>query len=191
LFPIPETEILPKKEIKISGGCMEYAFFLAFGTLAVLSGLMVIVSKNPVHSTLFLILTLFCVAGIFVLLNAHFLAAIQIMVYAGAIMVLFLFVVMLLNLKELKGEFEKLLTLKIMGIGAAAFFLAEVVFLIFKGSSKGISGSVTAEVIAREGNTVLIGKLLFTKYLLPFEATSVLLLVAIIGAVILAKRKID
>ncbi len=170
---------------------MEYTFFFAFGALAVLSGLMVIVSKNPVHSALYLIVTLFCIAGLFVLLNAHFLAAIQIMVYAGAIMVLFLFVIMLLNLKALTGEFEKLITLKVMGIAASSFFLAEIFYLIFKGSSTGISGSTTADVIAREGNTALVGKLLFTNYLLPFEVTSILLLVAIVGAVILAKRKID
>ena len=170
---------------------MGYLFFFAFGICAVLAGLMVVVSRNPVHSALYLILTLFCVAGLFVLMNAHFLAAIQIMVYAGAIMVLFLFVVMLLNIKALEGEFEKLMPLKVLGCGAALFFLIEVFYLINKRSSIGISGDATADIIAQEGNTKLVGKLLFTNFLLPFEITSVLLTVAIIGAVILAKRNLN
>lgn len=165
-------------------------FFYAFGAIAVASGLMVVISRNPVHSALFLIVTLFCFAGLFVLLNAHFLAAIQVLVYAGAIMVLFLFVIMLLNLKPMASEFEKLLTLKILGVGAAIFFLFEVLYLISKGSLTGLPGTETYELIAQEGNTKMLGELLFTDYLLPFEITSVLLIVAIIGAVVLAKRKL-
>ena len=170
---------------------MESIFFYAFGAIAVASGLMVVINRNPVHSALFLIVTLFCIAGLFVLLNAHFLAVIQVLVYAGAIMVLFLFVIMLLNLKAAAGEFEKLLTLKIMGVGAAIFLLFEVLYLISRGSSLGLSGTAAPELIAREGNTKLVGELLFTDYLLPFEITSVLLIVAIIGAVVLAKRKLE
>ncbi len=106
-------------------------------------------------------------------------------------MVLFLFVVMLLNLKALEGEFEKLMPLKVLGCGAALFFLIEAFYLINKRSSIGISGDATADIIAQEGNTKLVGKLLFTNFLLPFEITSVLLIVAIIGAVILAKRNLN
>lgn len=171
---------------------MEQVFFYAFGAIAVASGLMVVISRNPVHSALFLIVTLFSLAGLFVLLNAHFLAVIQVLVYAGAIMVLFLFVVMLLNLKPVASEFEKLLTLKILGVGAAIILLFEILYLISEESFKGLSGIVTPELIAQEGgNTRMLGKLLFTDYLLPFEITSVLLIVAIIGAVVLAKRKLE
>ena len=107
----------------------------------------------------------------------------------GAIMVLFLFVIMLLNLKSVKSEFEKLFSVKILGAGAAILLLFEVVFLIGKGSSMGLPGQASLESIALEGgNTEIIGKLLFTVYLLPFEITSILLIVALIGAVVLAKK---
>lgn len=168
---------------------MEYIFFYGFAFLAVGSALLLVISRNPVHSTLYLIVTLFCISGLFALLNAHFLAVIQILIYAGAIMVLFLFVIMLLNLKSVKSEFEKLFSLKILGVGAAILLLFEVVFLIGKGSSMGLPGQASPELIALEGgNTEIIGKLLFTVYLLPFEITSILLLVALIGAVVLAKK---
>ena len=170
---------------------MEQLFFYIFSVLAITSGLMVVVSRSPVRSALFLINTLFCVAGLFVLLNAHFLAAIQVLVYAGAIMVLFLFVIMLLNLNPEAGEMKKLFTVKILGTASAVFFLGEVLLLIGRGSSLGISGAASAAEIAQEGNTRLVGKLLFTEYLLPFEITSILLIVAIIGVVVLAKRKLE
>jgi len=168
---------------------MEYLFFYGFAILAVGSGLLLVISRNPVHSALYLIVTLFSLSGLFALLNAHFLAVIQILVYAGAIMVLFLFVIMLLNLKSVKSEFEKLFSLKILGGGAAVLMLFEIIFLISKGSSMGLQGQESLESIALGGgNTEMIGKLLFTEYLLPFEITSILLIVAIIGAVVLAKK---
>ncbi len=167
---------------------METLFFYAFGIIAIASAIMMVLSRNPVHSALFLIVTFFSLAGLFILLDAHFLAAIQVLVYTGAIMVLFLFVIMLLNLKSVKGEFEKLLHLKIMGAGAAFFLIFELLYLISKGTFLGTPGGVTGDVLAQEGNTRLIGKLLFTDYLLPFEITSILLIVAIIGAVVLAKK---
>ena len=171
---------------------MEHVFFYAFGVIAIASGLMLVISRNPVHSALYLIVTLFCLAGLFALLNAHFLAAIQILVYAGAIMVLFLFVIMLLNLKEVKSEFEKLSGFKILGVAAAVLLLAEVVYLLlYRDSSIGMQGTASSELIARQGNTKMIGELLFTDYLLPFEVTSILLIVALIGAVVLAKRKLE
>jgi len=149
---------------------------------------MVVLSRNPVHSALFLVVTFFSLAGLYVLLNAPFLAAVQVLVYAGAIMVLFLFVIMLLNLKVASGEFEKLLNLKILGAGAAVFLVFEILYMISKGVFLGVFGQYTPQVMAQEGNTKLIGKLLFTDYLLPFEITSILLIVAIIGAVVLAKK---
>ncbi|MFC1553959.1 NADH-quinone oxidoreductase subunit J [candidate division KSB1 bacterium] len=170
---------------------MEYLFFYAFGIIAIASGVMVIMSRNPVHSALFLIVTFFCLAGLFALLNAHFLAVIQVLVYAGAIMVLFLFVLMLLNLKAIVSEFEKLLSLKILGISAAIIMIFEVLFLIKRGASLGAGGELTQQIINQEGNTQLVGKMLFTTYLLPFEITSIILIIAIIGAVVLAKKKLD
>jgi len=168
---------------------MEQFLFYSFGAVAIASGLLLVITRNPVHSAMYLIVTLFCLAGLFALLNAHFLAVIQILVYAGAIMVLFLFVVMLLNLRSVKNEFEKLYSLKILGVGAAVLLLLEIVYLISKGSSLGLQGNLSPDVIISEGgNTEAIGKLLFTEYLLPFEITSILLIVAIIGTVVLAKK---
>lgn len=168
---------------------MEQFLFYSFGAVAIASGLLLVITRNPVHSAMYLIVTLFCLAGLFALLNAHFLAVIQILVYAGAIMVLFLFVVMLLNLKSVQNEFEKLFSLKILGVGAAVLLLLEIVYLISKGSSLGLQGGLSPDVIVSEGgNTEAIGKLLFTEYLLPFEITSILLIVAIIGTVVLAKK---
>ena len=106
-------------------------------------------------------------------------------------MVLFLFVIMLLNLKIVSGEFEKLLHLKILGVSAVVFLVFELLYLISKDSFLGPSGGVTQQVAAQEGNTSLVGKLLFTDYLLPFEITSILLIVAIIGAVVLAKKTLQ
>lgn len=170
---------------------MESIFFYAFAVVAIISGLMVTVSRNPVHSALFLVVTLFCISGLFVLLNAQFLAVIQVLIYAGAIMVLFMFVLMLLNLKVESNEFEKLLSVKILGVGAAGFMLFEILYFITKDSGmEGIINSA-AQSGFTEGNTKTIGKLLFTDFLLPFEVTSILLIVAIIGAVVLAKKKLD
>jgi NADH-quinone oxidoreductase subunit J len=151
---------------------------------------MVIISRNPVHSALFLIVTFFSLAGLYALLNAPFLAAIQVLVYAGAIMVLFLFVVMLLNLKSIEGEFEKLLSMKVLGVGAVFLLIFEVLLLVRKSVLPVISSRFSPQYLAEEGNTKVIGKLLFTEYLLPFEITSILLIVAIIGAVVLAKKSL-
>jgi len=160
-----------------------------FGIFAIASAIMVIASKNPVHSVIFLVFTFFSTAGLFVLLNAHFIAAIQILVYAGAIMVLFLFVVMLLNLKKAQEEFSKLMILKIYGLVIAFFFLFEILYIAFSASSKAEKDVFTEVVIQNAGgNTKLLGKMLFTKYILPFEITSVILLAGMVGALILTKK---
>ncbi len=169
---------------------MEILFFWIFAVISVLSAIMVVASRNPMHSVLYLILTFFNVAGLYVLLGAHFLAAIQIAVYAGAIMVLFLFVVMLLNLKKGEHEFSKLPGVKMLGIGLALFLLFEIAFITHSVLTEGTKGKFPAETVAAEGNTELIGKLLFTDYLYAFEIASVLLLVAMVGSIILAKRKL-
>ncbi|PLX96432.1 MAG: NADH-quinone oxidoreductase subunit J [Desulfuromonas sp.] len=166
---------------------METIFFYLVALVAVLSGLLVISCKNPVNSALGLVNTFFCLAIFYVMLEAPFMAAIQIMVYAGAIMVLILFVIMLLNLGT---EVRKRYMHSIAGSAtAAALVLAMIVYFVKNGTLSGQVGDVTSEVIANYGHTELIGKALFTEFLLPFEITSILLLVAIIGAVILAKKE--
>lgn len=169
---------------------LEIAGFYFFATLAVISAIFMALKKNPVASVFSLIITFISVAGLYATLLAHFLAIIQILVYAGAIMVLFLFVVMLLDLRGEELFFKVQKGVKTGGLLLAAIFLAEVWFVVSSASIASSSrGNMTADTIARAGgNTALLGKLLFTEYLLPFELTSVLLLVSIIGAVLMSRR---
>ncbi len=147
--------------------------------------LMVVFSKNPVHSVLYLVLTFFTIAGHYVLLNAQFLAAVHIIVYAGAIMVLFLFVIMLLNLNK-ETEPHKSVWLK-----ASAAVASGLLLVVLVGALKSAETIVATNTF--DPNIGLIenlGKVLFSEFLLPFEVSSVLLLVAMVGAVMLGKRSI-
>lgn len=163
-----------------------FLFFL-FASVAIAAAVLVIVHRNPVYSALSLILTLFALAGLYVLLQAPFIAAIHIIVYAGAIMVLFLFVIMLLDLKkdEKKEGGNKLGP--ILGIAAAVILVVEIFFFITSTRSPAASGAPMNSIT---GDTQSIGLLLFTRYLFPFEIASVLLLSAIIGSIVLAKLKL-
>lgn len=147
---------------------------------------MVILSRNPIHSVLYLILTFFTLSGHYILLNAQFLAAVNIIVYAGAIMVLFLFVIMFLNMKQDHEEAKTNLT-KI-----AATIVGGTVFVILFGAyRKSIIPSYNPEQFDSQiGMIENLGALLFRDYLLPFELVSILLLVAMVGAVMLGKREI-
>ncbi len=147
--------------------------------------LMVVFSKNPVHSVLYLVLTFFIIAAHYVLLNAQFLAAVHVIVYAGAIMVLFLFVIMLLNLNK-ETEPHKSIWLK-----ASAAVASGLLLVVLVGSIKG--AATVQSVNAFNPNIGLIenlGKTLFKDFLLPFEVSSVLLLAAMVGAVMLGKKSI-
>ena len=160
--------------------------FFLFAAVAIASGIMMIVHRNPIYCALFLILTLFAVAGLFVLLNAPFIAAVHIIVYAGAIMVLFLFVIMLLDLKNETSRQRPGGLLRILSIVVSGVLFAELVLFLRSGTTN----PPLVEGDLKIGSTKEIGNLLFTEYLLPFEITSVLLLSAIIGSVILAKLKL-
>lgn len=155
--------------------------------MAVLSALMVILQKNPVYSALSLIATLGSIAALFILLKAFFLAFIQVIVYAGAIMVLFIFVIMLLNLR--KDEFgpEKRKFQRLFALIFSAFFLIEL-FIIVRYALLGKIGK-TLTIEADFGTPQAIGRLLFTDYLFPFEIASILLLIAMVGAIFLARRE--
>lgn len=161
--------------------------FFAFAIVAIASAVMMIVHRNPIYCALFLILTLFALAGLYVLLNAPFIAAVHVIVYAGAIMVLFLFVIMLLDLKKDVGRDSPNRLMQIIGILVVVLLFVELGFFLGEGSS-GATGATESGTLI--GDTETIGTLLFTKYLLPFEIASVLLLSAIIGSVILAKLKL-
>lgn len=160
---------------------------LIFGLLSVLAALGVVLSPKTLHSALFLVLTLFLVAVHFALLDAGFLAALQVMVYAGAIMVLVVFVIMLLGLDEPVAR-KKLELSNYFSAFAAVALAGILVFIGFSSDFQQSSWEKAAQsgTIPAPGTASEIGALLFTKFLYPFEVTSVLLLVAIIGAVVLA-----
>ncbi len=161
---------------------MELVLFTIFAVLAIVSALVVITQEKPIYSVLSLVVTFFSLAGIYVLLNAYFLAMIQIAVYAGAIMVLFLFVVMLLNLKDS----YKIPNLKrLLG---AVFGGAMALSVIFSFTKVGRALIPEAEMPA--GDAYNMGVLLFTDYVFPFEIASVLLLVATIGAILFTKKQL-
>ncbi|RNC68114.1 MAG: NADH-quinone oxidoreductase subunit J [Desulfuromonadales bacterium] len=167
---------------------METFFFMIVAAVAILASILVITCKNPINSALSLILTFFCLATFYVMLDAPFMAAIQVIVYAGAIMVLIVFVIMLLNLRTETGRRTKHTVL--IGSLVGIFSLIQLVYIFKHSSLTGSKGVLTPELIHKVGNTEIIGKALYTDFLLPFELTSILLLVAIIGAVILTKKKI-
>lgn len=168
----------------------ETALFAVLAVVAVVTAILVIVQRNPVASAIFLIVTLFSLAGIYLLLNAQFIAVIQVLVYAGAIMVLFLFVIMLLNLEKEKKIITRQRLQKALGVFLGVILLAQIGMIFSSVFLEGTRGRFTPEQVTAVGNTQVIARLLFTDYLLPFEITSILLLVAIIGAIVLAKRQI-
>lgn len=162
---------------------MEFFLFIVTAVIAVASALMVITGKKPISSVLFLVLTFFCLAFQYVILGAQFIAALQIIVYAGAIMVLFLFVVMLLNLKD--EQSWEVRTPARIGLG---FAVAAGLFLVAITALKGLPPDSVA-LDPSMGTVDAVGDALFKRFLLPFEVISVLLLVAIIGVVTLVKPR--
>jgi len=159
--------------------------FYVFSALAVAGAIVVISHSNPVYSALSLVLTLFCSAVLFVLLNAHFVAAVQVLVYAGAIMILFLFTVMFLNLRPEAFKFDsKYMSFKVSVFSVLLLLVGYFASLAF---SKGLKLSYTESVDF--GTAQGVGTVLFTDYLLPFELTSVLIVAAIIGVVAIAKGR--
>jgi len=163
--------------------------FWFLSALTLFSALMVILSKNPVHSVLWLIVVFFAISGHYVLLNAQFLAIVNLIVYAGAIMVLFLFVIMLLNLNK-ETEPKKNIWMKLAGTIAGGCFLISVSNVIYNAQT-GSAELANKATLMGKGSIGLIetlGKTLFTDYVIPFEISSVLFLSAMVGAVIIGKK---
>jgi NADH-quinone oxidoreductase subunit J len=163
---------------------IQLILFFTFAFLAVLGAFMVISHRNPIYSALFLILTLFSLAGEYILLLAHFIAIVHIAVYAGAIMVLFLFVIMLLNIKtetQARGAFKYMIYI---AIPLAIVLFLELGYIGFQQYKESLTKSTEI------GTVENIGTALFSSYLLPFEITSVLLIVAMAGALFLSKKKL-
>lgn len=168
---------------------MEWVLFIPLAAMALGTALSVIILRNPIYCALSLVGTFFALSGLYLLLHAQFIAVVQVIIYAGAIMVLFLFVIMLLDVGHepppwLRHDRPKLT----LGLGLVALLLVELMVLIGSGVSDGILGLYTPELVNAIGNTQLVGRLLFTDFLIPFEITSIILLIAIVGAMVLARR---
>lgn len=175
---------------------MEFLVFVAVAALAVAAALMMVLQRNAMYSALFLVLTFFCVAVFYVLMGAYFLAVVQVAVYAGAIMVLMLFVLMLLNVAHPEaGGGLRLGLLKPFGGIAAVVLVIELVVAVV-GNTRGIMPAIVPAAViestagaAEVGHTQLLASVLFTKFLFPFEVTSLILLGAILGAAVLARKR--
>ncbi len=166
-------------------------FFYLFAGLAIGCALLVVLKKNPVTSAFALIMMFFCFAAIYAMLDAHLIAALQILVYAGAIMVLFIFVIMLLNADSPSLDFGRShLGVKIAAAVVGAGLIGLFAWAFKNSTALAPTGTFTPEAVeAAGGNTRVLSEVLFSDYILPFELTSVLLLGAIVGAVAIAKRK--
>jgi NADH-quinone oxidoreductase subunit J len=158
--------------------------FYSLSAIAIGSAILVVLSKNPVHSVLWLIVTFFAISGHYILMNAQFLGIVNLIVYAGAIMVLFLFVIMLMNLNA-DSEPQKNKWLRLAGIVAGGCLLLVMIAALKKAEVKGMSAQFNTGDIGLIGN---LGKVLFTEYVVPFEISSILFLSAMVGAVVIGKK---
>jgi NADH-quinone oxidoreductase subunit J len=168
----------------------EKILFLVFAAFAVLGGIATITRRNVVHALLLLVFTFLNVAAIFFLSRAYFLAVVQMLVYAGAIMVLFFFVIMLLNLRTFEQEEQSHRKQRWVALGLSVLMLAEFVVILAGITFTPTHGGFSSEAVAKTGgNTKVFGEALFNQMLLPFEVASVVLLVAMVGAIILVRRE--
>ncbi|MBX0334134.1 NADH-quinone oxidoreductase subunit J [Pontibacter sp. HSC-14F20] len=166
---------------------MTESLFFFFASLTLLCAIMVVISKNPVYSVIFLILTFFTISAHYILLNAQFLAAVNIIVYAGAIMVLFLFVLMFINTgKNVEGTIKRNVLAKIAGTVAGGLLFTVVVAAL---KDVTLGHPDPAMYNSQVGMVENLGKVLFTKYMLPFQLVAVLFLVSMVGAVMIGKRE--
>lgn len=158
--------------------------FYSLSAMAIGSAIFVVLSKNPVHSVLWLIVTFFAISGHYILMNAQFLGIVNLIVYAGAIMVLFLFVIMLMNLNS-DSEPQKNKWLRLAGIVAGGCFMLVMVAALKNAEVKGMTTQFNTGDIGLINN---LGKVLFTEYVVPFEISSILFLSAMVGAVVIGKK---
>lgn len=163
----------------------EAVSFYAFAALMLIAALSVVLNRQPIYSVLSLLVVMFCLAALFIMLGAYFVAALQVLLYAGAVLVLFLFVVMLLNLEPETLARMRVFTLRGAGTAAAAWLL--VILWKMLASPPATTRFTDATIVQGQGSVEAVGRSLFATYVLPFELTSFLILAAIIGAVTLAK----
>jgi NADH-quinone oxidoreductase subunit J len=159
--------------------------FYILSALTISSALMVLFSKSPIYSVLWLVICFFSITGHYILLDAHFLAIVNLIVYAGAIMVLFLYVIMLMNLNK-ESEPQKPVWLKFASVITGCLLM-----IVLAGALKGYSELPPAAVAEDFGTAKGVGKVLFTEFLMPFEVASILFITAMVGAVILAKKHVN
>ncbi|HVI94690.1 MAG TPA: NADH-quinone oxidoreductase subunit J [Anaeromyxobacter sp.] len=165
----------------------ELVLFWIFAVPLVLTALGVLIARSPVYAAMNLVAAFFCLAGIYVLLTAHLIAFMQILVYAGAVMVLFLFVIMLLSLGDEHLQPERRRVMQYVGVGGALGLLSVLVAAISRVPDQAMGPLANPD---KFGTVKAVGQVLYTQFLLPFEVTSLLLLVAIVGAVVVAKERI-
>ena len=164
---------------------MDKALFLTFAAIALLGAFNLLRQRHPIYSALSLVAVMGALAALYLLLGAEFIAAVQVMVYAGAIMVLFIFTIMLLNVEE-ETPVARSRTARLLGLPLLLLLLIQMVTMLRQEYPDALVGDVSSHAA---DNVRQVGSLLFNQYVLPFEVTSVLILVAIMGAVVLARRK--
>jgi len=169
----------------------EKILFIIFAVIAVASALNILLQRSPLYSALSLIGTLLALSALYVTVRAQFIAAVQIVVYAGAIMVLFIFVIMLLNAPKDQPQVEKQKGLSYLAIPFAGLMIAEMFYVLRPIRLATLPAVPAGTADQAVGTTWSIGAALFTDYLLPFEVTSVLILMAVVGAMVLARREGD
>ena len=169
------------------GTIFQWLIFLGMAFTSILASLLLITRKNPIHSALLLVLNFLCVAVIYLLLQSQFIAVVQVIVYAGAIVMLIVFVIMLLDLEAELRSGLKLLYSKVIGGGLAILFFFAILYSVAASSLTGKPGPYTPEKVS--ANVKVVGEVLFTQYLFPFEIVSILIVAAIVGAVVLSKKK--
>lgn len=162
-------------------------FFIYFAIAMTFMSVMVITRRNPVHSALWMIGLFFHIAAMYLFLNAEFLAAVQIILYAGAIMVLFLFVIMMLNIRE-EVVAERFIGEWPIGVALGIAIISLIIYAISR-LEPGPLGEYTIEAVQKMTHTKAIGSVLYTHYIFPFEIASLVLLIAVVGAIVLAKKR--
>ncbi len=174
----------------IPGSPFYWIAFVVTALTAIFAAVMVITRRNPIHSAMFLILNFLCIAVLYLLLNSQFIAIIQVMVYAGAIMMLVIFVIMLISVEEEERRGKiRLSPAKVIGVVLVVILFVQLIYGVGVKVLPGEWGEYTPERITQVGDIKAVAGLLFTRFLLPFEIASILLVVGIIGAVILSKKE--
>ena len=168
---------------------MELVFLLICGGVAVIASLLVIFARSTLHSALWMVLSFFMIAIVYVLLQAQFLAMLQVIVYAGAIMMFIVYAIMMLNLRQESKIKTSTRISKVIGVGSLIVLFLELLLVSLGHNLTAMQGPVSEKLVASYGRMAVISNFLFSDYLLPFEVVSILLTAGVVGAVVLAKRE--